>query len=359
MKQVKNDPAWRIVIVILVYSLLPGSTFQAQPTPPGARVAPAGKIAFSSGRNIYSVNPDGSELSLLTPESGAEFNLQPTWSPDRSQIAFVSKRGGNVDIYVMNADGGSVRRLTSNAGEDSQPAWSPDGTRIAFVRGDDPSFAGMISIKSCEPPDIYVIDADGNGPQARLTTKGDNTDPAWSPDSKSIAFSSNQDGNYEIYKMDADGNNVVRLTFNMSGDADPSWSPDGSTIAYGGGYQIVTDSCGIDGIIQNPQGPPFESVLQGPDIHLIKAEGGDDVQLTSTKNSSDPTWSPDGRQIAFSSHRDGDFDIYLIEIDGPVQKALVKTPLHDWSPSWSSAFIFSDMLAGRVSERDATVHIDR
>ncbi|KXK19858.1 MAG: WD40 domain-containing protein, partial [Chloroflexi bacterium OLB15] len=92
--------------------------------------------------------------------------------PAEEQIAFYSFRDADLEIYVMNADGSNVRRLTNTAGEDSQPAWSPDSTQIAFM--------------------------------------------------------SDRDGNREIYVMNADGSNVRRLTYDEAWDRTPAWSPDGS-----------------------------------------------------------------------------------------------------------------------------------
>ena len=129
------------------------------------------------------------------------------------RIAFTSKRDGNYEIYVMNADGSGQTNLTNNLAGDRCPAWSPDGKRIAFdsARGDN--------------WEVYVMNADGSG-QTRLTNNSaDDHRPAWSPDGKRIAFSSDRDGNWEIYVMNADGSSQTRLTNNLDSDWDPAWSP--------------------------------------------------------------------------------------------------------------------------------------
>ncbi|MBV9959098.1 MAG: PD40 domain-containing protein [Acidobacteria bacterium] len=280
------------------------------------------------------MSPDGSLLTRLTDSGDGYVYLQPTWSPDHSQIAFVSNRDGDIEIYAMKADGSSVRRLTYNPGEDSQPSWSPDGTKIAFVHGDDPSWAGRINFLNCEPAQIYVIKADGSG-QKKLTGAANNTDPAWSPDSKQIAFSSDRDGNYEIYRMNEDGSGPTRLTFNAVEDADPAWSPDGSRIAYGSGYERVYYFCGIEGIIQNPFARTSVSYGGAGEIRVLRLDGTSDLQLTTTNNNSDPAWSPDNGQIVFASRRDGNFEIYLMDSNGNGTKRLTATEPADLSPAWS------------------------
>ena len=131
---------------------------------------------------FYVMNADGSEVTPFNNNRGSD----PTWSPDGQRIAFTSYRDRNHEIYVMNADGSGVARLTDNDAADWDPAWSPDGQRIAFYSDRDDG-----NNRSDGDYDIYVMNADGSG-VARLTDNGA-SDLAWSPDGERIAFYSDRD----------------------------------------------------------------------------------------------------------------------------------------------------------------------
>src|SRR5207249_3829664 len=140
-------------------------------------------------------------------------------APDGKRIVFESDRSGYGDLYVMNADGGTPRRLTRTAALDFSPSWSPDGSRIAFVS----NLGGNL--------DLYTIRTDGRGLRRLTSAVGFDLYPSWSPNGKQIVFASSRDiqgGRIsEIYVMDADGRNAQRLTHNLVDDWLPSWSPDG------------------------------------------------------------------------------------------------------------------------------------
>ena len=128
-----------------------------------------------------------------------------------AQIAFVSDRNGNPEIYVMNINGKNQRRLTKNRSDDWSPSWSPDGKRIVFSSRRDGN------------REIYVMDADGGNQQRLTNNRHPDGSPSWSPDGKHIVFSSQRDGNGEIYVMDADGDNQRRRTRHGGHDDAPAW----------------------------------------------------------------------------------------------------------------------------------------
>jgi Tol biopolymer transport system component len=188
----------------------------AAPAPPALR---NGKIAFSAGGNIWTVNPDGTGMVQLTNDSCNAWS--PAWSADGTRIAFMSCRDGGFtySVYVMDADGANQVRLTSN-NDEGNPTWSPDGTRVAFDRHvGDPAIW-----------DIYAVDV-VTGLETRLSDLGaQTTNPSWSPDGSRIAFTSTSGGPSGIFLMDADGSNPVRLT--DQSDGFPKWSADGGRIFF-------------------------------------------------------------------------------------------------------------------------------
>ena len=131
----------------------------------------------------------------------------------QTKIAFTSERDGNIDIYVMNADGSEQKRLTNSPAQDANPSFSPDGNKIAFTSNRD----GNV--------EIYVMNADGTE-QKKLTNNSvvDYT-PSWSPDGNKIAFRRGMDENSDIYAMNSDGSEQIRLTNNPDYDGHPAWSP--------------------------------------------------------------------------------------------------------------------------------------
>ena len=106
--------------------------------------------------------------------------IDPAWSPDGTQIAFSSRRGGTFDIFVMSADGTGSQRLTTTREDDSHPTWSPDGRRIAFARG--------------QPNDIYVMSTDGSDVRRISDPDVDEFEPGWSPDGRWIAYARREPG---------------------------------------------------------------------------------------------------------------------------------------------------------------------
>jgi TolB protein len=149
--------------------------------------------------------------------------LGASWSPDATKIVYGYVPGDSGEdekgIYVINWDGSGKRQLIS--GQCWDPAWSPDGTKITFVMDQD----GW--------QDIYVMNADGSG-VAKLTDDIEpDHNPRWSPDSRRIVFSSLRSRNYDIYIIDNDGKNFVQLTNTQDYDeVSPMWSPNGDLIVF-------------------------------------------------------------------------------------------------------------------------------
>ncbi len=176
----------------------------------------SGKLGIHQG---LAIRPD----SLLPVLVDSGVNLDPALSPDRTRIAFSSNRRsreGNYDLYVMDADGSNIRRLTTARGVDSHPAWTPDGARLVFTSTRN----GV--------PQIYIMPADSADaePHPLTTSAGGNQDPVVSPDGRTIAFVSIRDGAPRIYRMALDGSGQARATTGVLREASPGFFPNGDLL---------------------------------------------------------------------------------------------------------------------------------
>ena len=182
----------------------------------------------------------------------------------QARIAFTSNRDGNSEIYVMDADGENLQRLTNHPDSDFHPSWSPDGKWIAFLSRRD-----QVRFKHGITAEIYVMDAGGGNPQRLTNNPHADYCPSWSPDGKQIAFASVRDGNADIYVMDPDGGNLLNITNHPDSDWNPSWSPDGKRIAF----------------VSN------RTKDLNPDIYVMDADGGNLLNITNHPEDEDnPAW---------------------------------------------------------------------
>jgi Tol biopolymer transport system component len=206
-------------------------------SPDGSRIAflRGYDTTFGGLAYILSCHP---EIYVIDVASAKEVNLtrgeggvDPTWSPDGTQIAFSSARDGNYEIYTMTSDGNGVKRLTDTEWAEAEPAWSPDGKRIAYaahllqegvVCGFMPT--GRPDGTGEERTSVYVMGARGEN-QTELEVTGGGNEPTWSPDGTSLALViTNDKGDSQVYVTDADGTSLTKLTSDSTQKSSPSWS---------------------------------------------------------------------------------------------------------------------------------------
>ena len=232
------------------------------------------------------------------------------------------------DIYVMKVNGADQRRLTRTPDDESDPAWSPDGRRLAFTRSPKPYGAKR---------DVFVMNADGTGVR-RLTNDGSSDDPSWSPDGRRIAYTT-WTGGGAIVIVDADGGSSGRVLTDTGDSWGPAWSPDGRRLAFASNRDAWKD-------------PDFWS-----DLYVMPADGGGASRLTDDGGSYDPAWSPDGRRIAFTTGR----TLSMMRPSG-AEKRSVSTLLDaPRSPSWSPdgrRIVFEASLASRQKPRILVMNAD-
>lgn len=263
-----------------------------------------GKIAFvsrkSGNKEIYLMDYDGHNTQRIT--ANGSINLNPDFSPNGREIIYTSYKKGNSNLYRRDLFSTAEARISAHPGINITGSWSPDGSRIALALSKDGN------------AEIYVISKDGRQLTRLTRTDAIETSPAWSPDGSKIAFLSDRLGKPQVFVMNANGSNPYRLTTSGDYNVSPSWSPKGDRILYcrqqEGGFQI----------------------------HSITPDGNDDLQLTSAGSNEHPRWSPDGRFITFSSSRDGGQAIYVMRADGSGQTRVSRSGASDshpvWSPRW-------------------------
>ena len=313
-----------------------------------ANAAKSEWISFASNRtgnfDIYVIDTNGENLRNLTDAPSRE--LEHAWSPDGRFLAYVSNRDGDFKIYVMDTRTGEHRRLTNHHEKEWAPAWSPDGKWIAFVSRSDEI---VPPVKFKITSHIYRIDANGAN-LVQLTDQGKNLRPAWSPDSKQIAFVSYHRGKERkgLYIMDADGRRLRRVrdqkvqALNGIFQSECAWSPDGKRIAFS---IVVPRDKRIHLCVIDVDGKNFRQLTQGgpivkPVIVKPVIAGKQPPPTFPFPEIRQPAWSPDGKQIAYV-HSTAFFkaDIYVIDAMGngrgtPLEDAGVKDVGRNLSPAW-------------------------
>ena len=193
--------------------------------------------------DIFTANPDGSDLKRLTTTPG--YDAEATISGDGKKIVFTSLRHGDLDIYTMDADGSHVKQLTHELGYDGGPVFSPDGKFIVY-RAHHPKTAQeirdykeLLAQDQIRPTylELWIMKADGSDKRHITNLGAASFAPSFFPDGQRIIFASNVGstggmGNFELYAVNADGGNLERITYTEGFDGFPMFSPDGKKLVW-------------------------------------------------------------------------------------------------------------------------------
>jgi TolB protein len=267
------------------------------------------KIYFVSSRGgnkeIWVMDYDGQNQHAVTHLG--TISLSPRISPDNTRLAFASLGHGGWDIRIYSLELGRMVSFSAGVGGGSNqsPAWSGDGSKLAF------------SSSRTGDPELWVADASGSGLRRLTNFRGPDVAPTWNPRTNSqLAWASGRTGLPQIYTMGQDGANVQRLT--DSGYAvSPSWSPNGQFLTFSWNRKYGPGDPG------------------GQDIYVMDIASKRWLQVTHESGSNDfPSWAPDGRHIVFERSSRGHSEIWSMLADGTEQHQLTHAG-NNFMPNWS------------------------
>ena len=340
------------------------------------------QIVFNSNRegenmDVYIMNADGSDVRKLTDWKSDEEIRPGCWSSDGTQIFFVSGQSGKDNIYVMNIEPFVPREILADDALDlGAPSYSADGAKILLsstgvdgseLRLLDTNTKQVTTLRKLQPsegnarlsPDgnwivinariddnseVCLIRSDGTGEIKNLTNnRARDSGASWSPDGSKILFESNRDGNYDLtqlYIMNQDGSNQHRIYYSNAISAYATWSPDGKHIAFANDKE--DDRTGN-----------FE-------IFTIEPETTEAEKRLTFRRQYDisPAYSPDGSRIAFASHSDGNWEIYMMNSDGSGLVRITRDAADDGEPAWSpdgKRIVFVSSRNGKASLYESAV----
>jgi len=245
----------------------------------------------------WTMNADGSEQTLIKDPPGRQV---VSWSPDESKIIYI-KSGEPGRSYVSNADGSGETLLPGRGGE-----WSSDSKMLVYMQR-----------VSGDNFDIFTYSIESGKITNITNSPAFDADPSFSPDGRTVVFDSDRDGNQEIYAVNIDGSGLRRLTFDPAGDNHPAYSPDGTQIIFTSGRDN-----------------------ENADVFVMNTDGSNPVNLTKWDKTNETagvgSWSPDGTGIAFFSDRNGKDDIYVMSAETIRSRVVLAEPDHDLRvPSFS------------------------
>ncbi len=268
----------------------------------------------------------------------------PPSSLSQDVVVFVSDRDGNREIYSMQSDGRRQVNLSQHRGKDQAPALSPDRKQIAWIS----DRSGQVA--------IWRMAVNGSAKKLVRETPDADFGLAWSPDGRELAVTlqSGDNGTHDIAVLEIDSGRLRRLTDTPSvEEITPAWNKDGDELFYIAGSGSATSlmrrhlktgdrSVVVSGLpragfpVVSPNGTEIlvRSRTDQFDVLRIKLETGTIENLTEhNANDWGGVWSPDGGSIFFASDRDGDMEIYALDLVSRRLKQLTKNENRDWTPS--------------------------
>lgn len=254
---------------------------------PNGPLALAVKVPADSdleSRTILAVTPQGELLFRLDKAFWAR---SPAWSPDGSQLAFVSQdfQTRRFALRMADASGQGGPLLLNEQTKLEELSWLPDGKALLFT--------GQASVSDTE---LFFVNADGSGLRRLAGSESYDGQAQISPDGKQVVFVSDRDGNEDIYLMNIDGSNARRLTNHPANDTHPAWSPDGRWIVF-----ASTRGSGL--------------AMNNYNLYIMAADGSSQCQLTKGDTPEwKPVWSPDGQWVAYIALYER--KLYLVRPDG-------------------------------------------
>jgi TolB protein len=271
---------------------------------PGISRSAIAFVSDATGRKeIYLADVLGRHVRQITRHN--HLCVSPRFTPDGLQLAYSSYHRGNQDLYITELDQNSrTRTLSRRRGMNLAPAFTPDGR------------AAVVTLSRGGNPDLYLIDMEGKILKQLTRKAGINVSPSFSPDGRAICFVSDRSGSPQVYIMRLDTLQVQRLTLKGKENVEPSWSPRGDKIAY-------------------------TSLADNGEYHLftVSVNGGSAAQITSGPDSYEsPTWSPDGKQIAFVLKKNGRMQLCIVFANGEGMRSLFTLDGNQSYPRWSPRF---------------------
>ncbi|HEY7368278.1 MAG TPA: hypothetical protein VIA29_00200 [Thermoanaerobaculia bacterium] len=322
----------------------------APPAKPPAAPAAAPAAAAASGPEMDSKTLlyPGEEryLARVRQLTFAGQNAEAYWSPDGTRLIFQSDRGELPcdQIFVMQADGSGVRRVSDGRGRTTCSYFLPGtdsilyaSTSAAAAECPKPPDRSRGYVWALDDFDLYVAREDGSEPRKLFSSPVYDAEATVSRDGRRIVFTSAKDGDLELYAMNADGTGLTRLTNTPGYDGGAFYSDDGSKIVYRADHPSTPEALAAyrENLARGVYAP------RGLEIRVMRADGTGDRAVTGNGAANfAPYFFPGGRRIIFSSNlanpRGRDFDLYAIAEDGTGLERITRSPTFDGFPMFDA-----------------------